>query len=374
MTKDNNTAPKSLTLDKLAEMLADDKTRSDMKYIFRTKAARDLCKTIPDIRVRAALIDILTQSMIVDKNVPPYRDLPERYFAGAQNYWKDKKDMESLLFLPKNVFSTDRQLCEYYLDDILPECDAHHTQRINIARSLRTADCFMFLLTQYDLIALQPYLVRSVVTELGSALEEILRSVATTVGRVPETPYDLVTLGLITPEEQEQMERKRFSWGDAPAHELLYHNDKSDGDEAPFQIMDPFSHDRLLTLGSYGLIERDDQLSEHAEHADITKCKGKNAIVTALKHKRKLQLLSFNSALHENGNRVLNAEEPQTDIGDYVSWLHRIQSLRNNVHFAALDQDLAGTDEFSNLEITSELYAFLHVTVEALKLYVEATR
>lgn len=374
MTKDNNTAPKSLSLDKLAEMLADDKTRADMKYPNRSGAAQDLCKTIPDIRVRAALIDILTQSMIVDENVPPYRDLPERYFAGAQEYWKDKKDTESLLFLPKNVFSTDKQLCEYYLDDILPECDAHHTQRINIARSLRTADCYMFLLTQYDLIALQPCFVRSVTTELGSALEEILRSVATTSGRVPETPYDLVTLGLITPEEQEQMERKRFSWGDAPEHDLIYHNNSSDSDDAPSQVMEPFRGDRLLTLGSFGLVERDEQLTDYVDHADITKCNGKNAIVTALKHKRKLQLLSFNRALHENGNRVMETEKPHTDAGDYVSWFRRIQSLRNNVHFAALNQDLASTDEFSNLEITSELYAFLHVTVEALKLYVEAMR
>ena len=39
MTKDNKTASKAPTLDKLAEMLTDDKTRSDMKYIFRTKAS-----------------------------------------------------------------------------------------------------------------------------------------------------------------------------------------------------------------------------------------------------------------------------------------------------------------------------------------------
>ncbi len=374
MTKDNKTASKAPTLDKLAEMLTDDKTRSDMKYIFRTKAARDLCKTIPDIRVRAAIIDILVQSMIVDQDEPPYRDLPESYFSGAQNYWKDKKDADSLLFLPKNVFSTDRQLCEYYLDDILPEGNAHHTQRVNIARSLRTADCFMFLLTQYDLIALQPCLVHSVVTELGSALEGILHSVANSTGRVPDKPYDLVTLALITPAEQDHMERMGFSWGDAPDHELIYHNDQGDSDDAPFQVVDLFKGAPLLTLGSFVQDEEDGKLAEYAADSDVTNYDSKSKIIKALKHKRMVRLVEFNRALWEKGNLILDGAAADYGYVDYLTWFNRIRNLRNNVHFASLGKTLAETEEYSNLEITSEMYAFLHVTVEALKLYVEATR
>lgn len=384
MAKDSKHTKEPLSLDRLAEDLADDKVRYHKKYIGREDAARDICSAVPDIRVRAALIDILTQSMITDRSAPAYRDLPERYFAGAQEYWRGKKEEGSLLFLPKKVFSSDLQLCEYYLDDILPEAE-NSAARVNIVRSLRAADCYMFLLTQYDLIALQPYLVRSIVTELCSAVEEILHSVAVGAGRVPEKPYDLVRYGLLTSDEQERLEEKQFSWGDAPAHELLYRSNAGDGDDSPFTVIDLFKGERTLTLGSFGIHETDSRLAEYRDGSDVTKCTGKNKILTALRHKRRIRLFEFNRALLEKGDLVLKTATVHPDSGgqtikefyaidSYYAWFNRIRDLRNNVHFAALGKTLASTEEYSNLEITSEIYAFLHVTVEALKLYAGATR
>ena len=347
---------KPKTLEEIVRDLSDDKKYSDAKGKDRRYNAIGLCMdaNITDVKVRAGLIDILSQSMVEDPShteVPIYRTLPESYFAGVQEYWQKKKEEGSLLFLPKSVFLPDDDLCKYYLDDILPDGQkSFDTPRSTIARSIRTADFLMFILTQYDLLALQPNIVHSVVVELGSALEYLIRTAATSYGRVPENAYDVD----LSAEELKIVKTIWPDWG-------------SEIEELQFKD---------LSLGSFCLDETSGEFKSIDKNYTFKEKVGKKKAKSILVKRQKIKLRDFNCALFEKGNIVLDENEvcsSRTDerIQDYHDWFSYVSDLRNHVHFFSLDQKLHEREEYSNLKITSEMYAFLHVTVEALKLYVK---
>ena len=315
-------------------------------------------------KYRANVATVLLDSLA---DLKSYSRIIEENYIGAEDYRKQREDERCLVALPKNLFKTDAEYYDHYLNGILDRDEKNQTSITNITHCLRSFDFHMYILTHFTSYKLDPYVIHSAIADLCSAIEELLVTVACNYAGVPERPG-------FTEDEERTLEDQGISYSYDKDGKLLLSFQQSDGDENGTHETGEW---QALTFGSFSIrggngdtpISLRDKLNKISRQNNKNKT---NRISGWLSSKRDRSLYDFTVKLQEFGNAFIknNTGDPYP-CDDYESWFDRIRKLRNQIHLRAVGGPLKRAENYIDLKTIEELCMFFHVTREALKLYRE---
>lgn len=311
-------------------------------------------------RERTKLMNVLLQSLVEDEDSGSlYPSIKGQLYAGSEDYWNSRKEATTLAVLPVGLFQKDKEYYAAYLSDLLPADgdDEDSTAVKNIVQGLRSADYHMYMLTHFTQFFLRPYTIRNAISDLSGAIEELLCAVARRYSRVGNDP-------MFTEEELLLLRE----------HQITY----------PLAI----NNGRKITFGSFLFPGARKLMREYKDKSLSDVLSGLDADVTpdlcaeALSGWISVRLPVFNKKLWEKGDALKDREDIPSSIQPYINkylnnkghyyrvWLEEMIRLRNQVHMSAVNGTIESAEEYQDLTKIEELYAFLYVTIEALKLLV----